>query len=180
MNFEDIRYWWEDLELRKKLEENQSIVILGLIIIILFSLGAVTCQMFGGRGGSFSQEVELVYFDLTNQTIKIVNHEYPAIPMSPLEGTEDVFMARVFSCEDCPEGKLKDGMTPDDLKANGMFVAWLERTDPNATEEMMMFGEGQEFRTLSSERWYNTSDPGYQQMMKAFSERCPRAYNCLP
>ena len=180
MGLEDIRYWWEDLELRKKLEENQSIVILGLLVIILFSLGLVTCQLMGGRQGSFSQEAELVYFDLTNQTIKIVDHEYPAPPTSPLDGTEDIFMARVFSCEELPEGTLKDGMTLDELKAKGMFVGWLERIDPEMSEEMAMFGEGQSYRTLENDRWYKTSEPGYEKIMKQFSARCPRAYNCVP
>lgn len=180
MNLEDIRYWWEDLELRKKLEENQSIVVIALLVVILFSLGLVTCQLLGGGRGSFSKEVDLVYFDVTNGTIKIVNHEYPEIPKSPLDGTDDVFMARVFSCENCPEGQLKDGMTVDDLKANNMFIGWLERTDPNATQEMLMLDEAKQYRTLAKDRWYKTSDPAYEKIMQAFNQRCDRAYPCMP
>lgn len=180
MSLEDIRYWFEDLELRKKLEENQSFVLIGLIFIIVFSLSLVVCQLTGGGSGSYSQEVKLVYFDLTNQTIRVVDHEYPAIPASPLEGTDDVFLASVYACEECPKGKIKDGMTMADLKAEGMFVAWLERYDPDVTEEMAMYGEGYLYRTLENDKWYKATDPGYDQIVRGLYERCPGARVCQP
>lgn len=180
MSLEDIRYWYEDLELRKKLEENQSFVLIGLICIIVFSLSLVVCQLTGGGAGSYSSEVKLVYFDLDSQTVRVVKHEYPAIPASPLEGTEDVFLASVYACEECPEGALKDGMSLADLEAEGMFIAWLERHDPDASEEMMMFGEGYQYRTVENDQWYKVTDKGYEQITRGVYDRCPQARICQP
>ena len=180
MSLENIRYWFEDLELRKKLEENQSFVLIGLICIIVFSLSLVVCQLTGGGPRSYSSEVELVYFDLTSNTIRVVEHEYPEIPKSPLEGTEDVFMASVYACEECPEGAIKDGMSLDDLKAEGMFIAWLERYDANVTEEMAMFGESYLYRTIESDKWYKATDPGYDKLVRGLYDRCPKASRCQP
>lgn len=180
MGLQEIRYWYEDLELRKKLEENQSIVLIGLIAIIVFSLGLVVCQLTGGGGGSYSGEVKLVYFDVGNQAIRIVDHEYPGIPASPLEGTEDVFMATVFACEDCPKGSIKDGMTLDDLKAEGMFIGWLERHDPSMTEEMAMFGEGYQYRSIEDDKWYGQDEQAFQEIASAPYNRCQTAQVCMP
>jgi hypothetical protein len=180
MGLQEIRYWFEDLELRKKLEENQSITIVALLVVILFCLSLVVCQLIGGGPGTSTTAVQLVYYDLDSKTIKIVAHEYPAQPTSPLEGTENVFMASVFACEECPEGQIKDGMSLEDLKAEGMFIAWLERIDPNMTEEMAMFGEGNSYRTLESDRWYKTSEKGYERINQKLNDRCARPYICRP
>lgn len=180
MGLQEIKYWFEDLRLGEKLEENQSIVLIGAISLIVVSLGLVVCQLTGGGPGSYSSEVQLVYFDTQSQTIRLVDHEYPAMPQSPLEGTENVFLASVYACEECPEGKLKDGMSQDDLKANGMFIAWLQRVDPDITEEMAMFGEGYEYRTLENDKWYMATDRGYEQIVSGLYERCPSARPCQP
>lgn len=180
MGLQEIRYWLEDLELRKKLEENQSITIISLLVVIIFCLSMVVCQFVGGGPGSMASEAKVVYFDLDSQTIKIVDHKYPAPLTSPLEGTENVFLASVYSCEECPDGKLKDGMTPEDLKAEGMFIAWLERIDPNITDEMAMFGEGHSYRTLESDRWYKTSEKGFEMINKKLVDRCARPWGCQP
>ena len=180
MGLEDIRYWFEDLELRQKLEENQSIVLVGLILVIVFSLGAVLCQLTGGGGGSYTAEVELVYFDLGAQTVRLIEHEYPAIPASPLKGTDNVFLATVFSCEECEKGKIKDGMTVEDLKANGMFIGWLERIPEDVDDELMLYGEGYEYRTVDNDRWYKLEEAGSQKIMQAPYEKCPTVQVCLP
>lgn len=180
MGLQEIKYWFEDLQLREKLEENQSILLLGAIGLIVVSLGMVVCQLVGGGSGSYSNEVQLVYFDMESQSIRLVDHEYPAMPKSPLEGTDNVFMASVYACEDCPKGKLKDGMSKEDLKANGMFIAWLERIDPDLSEEMAMFGEGYEYRSLDNDKWYKATDRGYEQIVNGLYKRCPTARICLP
>ena len=181
MDLQDIRYWLEDLELRKKLEENQSIVIGGLCVIILFSLGLVTCHLLGGPSqASYTNSVELVYFDTETKTIKLVEHEYPAIPASPLEGQENVYLASVYACEECPKGAIKDGMTLEEIEEEGMFIAWIERIDPNATDEMALFGEGYSYRLPDKDKWYSSSDPGYQKIIRELYERCPKARVCLP
>lgn len=180
MGLQEVKYWFEDLQLREKLEENQSIVLIAVVGLIVFSLSLVVCQLTGGGAGSYSSEVELVYFDTESQTIRVVDHKYPAMPQSPLEGTENVFLASVYACEECPKGKLKEGMTPEDLKANGMFIAWLEKVDPNISEEMAMFGEGYMYRTLENDKWYKATDRGYEQIVGALYDRCPTARICLP
>ncbi|MBX2851294.1 MAG: hypothetical protein KTR15_06075 [Phycisphaeraceae bacterium] len=180
MGLQEIRYWFEDLELRKKLEENQSVAVVGLLVVIIFCLGLVMCQLTGGGPGSSTREFKLVYFDVDSQTIKIVDHKGPAQAASPLEGTDNVFIASVFACEACPEGQIKDGMNLDDLKAEGMFIAWLERIDPNMTDEMAMFGEGRSYRTLENDRWYKTTEKGYELINKRLLDRCPKARICRP
>lgn len=180
MGLEEIRYWLEDLQLRKKLEENQSMVLIGLICLIVISLSLIVCQLTGGGANNYSSTVKLVYFDLGNQAIRVVDHEYPAIPASPLKGTTDVYLASVFACEDCPQGQIKDGMSLDDLKANGMFIGWLERYDPEATEEMMVFGQSSSFRTIESDRWYNPTEKGYEAINQRLYARCPQPQICLP
>lgn len=179
MSLQNLRDWYEDLELRQKIEENQSIIVIALIAVIVCCLGLVTCQMFGG-GASYSSEVKLVYFDTENQSVRLVDHEYPAIPTSPLEGTTDVFLATVFACEECPQGKIKDGMTLEDLKANGMFVGWLEKVDPQMDEESAMYGEGYFYRSIDSDRWYKATDKGYQTINNRVYEKCQNARPCLP
>lgn len=180
MGLQEVRYWLEDLELRKKLEENQSIVIVGLLVVIIFCLGLVVCQVTGGGPSTTASEVTLVYFDLDSQTIKLVEHQYPALPASPLEGTDNVFIASVFACEECPEGAIKDGMNLEDLKAEGMFIGMLERIDPNITEEMAMFGEGYSYRSIEDDRWYKPTENGYQQLNNKIFTRCPKARICRP
>ncbi|MFK7789546.1 MAG: hypothetical protein AB8C95_08675 [Phycisphaeraceae bacterium] len=179
MNLQDLRDWYDDLELRNKLEENQSIVVVGLIGLIIFSLVLVTCQMVGG-GGSVSSEVKLVYFDVSNQSIRLVDHEYPAIAQSPLDGTTDVYLATIFSCEECEKGAIKEGMSLEDLKAKGMFVGWLEKIDPEMSEEMAMFGEGRLYRTVENDRWYKPTERGYEVINTRVYEKCARARPCMP
>ncbi len=180
MSLQDLRDWYDDLELRQKLEENQSMVIVGLLVLIVFCLGLVMCQLFGGGPGSYSNEVELVYFDTADQSIRIVEHTYPALPQSPLEGTTDVFLASVFGCEECPKGQIKDGMTLEDLKANGMFIGWLEQIDPDINDEMAMFGEGYMYRSVDDDRWYKPTDKGYEELNKRVYDKCATARICLP
>ncbi|MGB0766636.1 MAG: hypothetical protein ACPGYV_02880 [Phycisphaeraceae bacterium] len=180
MDLQDIRYWFEDLDLRNKSEEYKPFIILGLCLVIVFCLSLVLCQLTGGGSGSFSNEVRLVYYDTTNQIIKLVDHEYPAIPQSPLEGTTDIFLASVYGCEDCPQGTIKDGMTRAELKDKGMFIGWLERIDPTANDEMMLYEQGYEYRLVEGATWYNATDPGYQKIIEDLYNRCPNARPCLP
>lgn len=180
MSLQDLKYWIEDLEIRKKLEENQSIVVIGLIALIIVSLGLIVCQMTGGGSGAISTKVKLVYYDLGNQKIRVVDHKYPDIPSSPLTGTTDVYLASVYACEECPPGTLKDGMSLSDLKENGMFIGWLERIDPEATENTVMFGEGYKYRTIEVDQWYSVSDKGFEMINRKVFERCPTARICLP
>ena len=180
MGLQEIRYWLEDLELRKKLEENQSIAVIALLAVIIFCLVLVTCQLTGGGSGPSTSEVELVYFDLESQTIKIVEHQYPEQPSSPLTGTDNVFLTRVYSCKECPDGQVKDGMSLEDLKAEGMFIAWLEKIDPNMTDQMAMMGEGYSYRTVENDRWYTPADKSYAAINKRLFSECPRAWTCKP
>lgn len=180
MRLQDIRYWFEDLELRRKLESNQPILLVSLIILIIFSLCLVVCQLAGGGQTSSSREVKLVYYDLGRQAIRIVEHQYPGIPASPLAGTDDVYQATVFACEECPKGTIKDGMTLDDLQAEGMFIGWIERHDPEMTDEMAMLGKGYQYRTLETDRWYGQSDPGFQVISEKPYQRCQSARICIP
>ncbi|MEM9344996.1 MAG: hypothetical protein AAGB26_00120 [Planctomycetota bacterium] len=180
MSLEDIKYWFEDLELRKKLEENQSVVLIALILVIVVSLSMVFCHLVGGGARSYSGTVDLVYFDLESETVRIVKHEYPDTPASPLKGTDNVYLASVYSCKECPKGQIKDGMTLDDLKANGMFVAWIERIEPNITDELALSGQAYAYRTLEDETWYAGIEQGYDKVYQKMNRRCEGAWICLP
>eukprot|EP00752_Nemacystus_decipiens_P015030 g13386.t1 len=143
-------------------------------------LGLVFCQLTGG-GGSFSQDVKLTYFDVDSQTIRLVDHSYPDIPASPLEGTDNVFLAIVFSCEECEKGKIKDGMSPEDLKDNGMFIGWLERAPDGPDDEATArYGEGYLYRSLDNDRWFRDIDTGGQKIMQMPYDRCQNARVCTP
>ena len=124
--------------------------------------------------------VKLVYFDTEAQSIRLIDHTYPAMPKSPLKGTSDVYLAAVFRCKDCPRGMLKDGMTLEELEKKGMFVGWLEKIDPNVSEEMAMFGEGYAYREVDGTKWYKETDRGYDQINSKIYDRCDNARICLP
>ena len=180
MGVQEFRDWLSDLELREKLQENQSVLAVVLILVIVLCLSLVMCQLFGGGSGSYSNEVKLVYFDTANKTVRVIDHEYPDMPASPLAGTDNTFLASVYACDDCPKGKIKDGMTLAELEAEGMFVAWLERIDPNATPEMAMFGSDRTYRRVTDQRWYRSDEQGYAQMNKELQARCARSVYCIP
>ena len=179
MDLKDIQYKIEDLELRKKIEGHRPFIFLGLLFVIVLCLGLAVCQLTGGRSNA-SRKAELVYFDLSSQTIRIVEHQYPATPASPLPGTTDVFLARVYACEDCPEGVIKDGMTTADLESNGLFIGYLERYAPEPEEKPLMYAGGASYRALDNDQWHELASQGYDQLIADVYKRCPKAKMCHP
>ena len=175
MGLKDIRYRLEDLELGKKIEGHRPFVAAGLLLVIVLCLSMVFCHLNGG-GGKAPREVELLYFDLSSKTIRLVEHHYPAMPTSPLPGTTDVFLARVYACEDSPEVVIKEGMTIEDLETNGLFIAYLEREDPEPKEE----SDGLIYRAMDNDQWYEPTDKGFEQLIAAIYERCPKAKRFNP
>lgn len=176
MHIDDIRDFCQDL--REKLAKNQLLTAGLLLLILIASLGLITYHFTSS--GIRPAEVKLVYFDLKSQTIQIVNHTYPDMPASPLEGTDDVFIASVYACDPKPDGTIKDGMTLEDLKANGMFIAKLEKIDPDVTGEAAIFGKGTSYRTLTDEAWHETDSPGHKAIQRMLKSRCPKPHRCYP
>lgn len=179
MGLQDIRYWLEDRKGRKKTEGYQPYVVVGLLLVIVLCLSMVVCHFTGGPGNA-SDKVELLYFDLSSQTIRIVEHQYATAPDSPLPGTTDVFLARVFGCKDCPEGVIKEGMTIEDLQSNGLFIGYLERYAPEPEEKPLMYSGGASYRALDNDQWYELASQGYDQLIANVYKRCPKAKMCHP
>lgn len=180
MNLQGLRDWYQDLELRDKIEENQSLVIVGLVALIVFCLALSMCQVMGGGGSAARIDVQLAYVDLDSQSIRVVDHTYPEIPASPLEGTDNVFLATVFSCEECPSGAMKDGMSLQDLSNSGLFIGWLIKRDPSASRDDVARGEGDLYRSVAEDRWYTAGDQGFTALTEAVYRRCSTARECLP
>lgn len=179
MGLQDILDWLEDHKQRKKTEGQPPYVVVGLLLVIVLCLGMAFCHLTGGRSNA-SRPVELVYFDLSSQTIRLVEHQYAAAPDSPLPGTTDVFLARVFGCKDCPEGLITEGMTIEDLESNDLFIGYLERYAPEPEEKPLMYAGGASYRSLDNDQWYELSSEGYDQLIADVYKRCPKAKMCHP
>lgn len=179
---EDARDWVKDLELREKLNDNPIYVASGLGIVVFFCLMLVVCHFTGG--GPRSVEVKLVYYDVSNKTIRIVKHDSIDPIASPLEGTDNVFRAHVFACKECPKGALKDGMTLAELKEQGMFIGYLERYDPQSEgqsdPDALAGGAGLSYRTLDSEEWVDENSTKIRAVLGAPANKCLEARPCRP
>lgn len=177
---EDLRDWFKDLDIREKLNENPIVMVAGVGVVLLLCLSVIFCQLVDT--GSSSVKVKYVYFDDASKSIRVVEFKLPEeLPTSPLEGTDNVYMATVFSCEDCPKGSVKDGMTLAELEAAGMYIGWLSRIDPGKESQGAMLGEdGYDYRRLDEEVWHKEFTPEVDKIRKEATSKCEKSMVCWP
>lgn len=180
MGFQELRYKMQDFDLRGKLNDNPMVMVTGLTLLIITCFSLIICHFSGG--GSVSNKAKLIYFDTKKQQIRVVEHEYPELPASPLEGEEGVYLAAVFSCVDQEPGAVKEGMTLEDLQANDMFIGWLEQSDGDAMDADIAFEETYlyKYRMLDGDKWYSIDEPGFRAIQTWPYEKCADAVRCRP
>ncbi|MFI4860724.1 MAG: hypothetical protein ACIAXF_08605 [Phycisphaerales bacterium JB063] len=153
---------------REFFNNNPAIVTGASVLVLVLCLAAIACSLFGGLPSSGSGSVQLIYYDMSNNTIKLVPSSDR--PGSPLAENEQAFRCFVMTCGEC--GKIEEGMTADDIIANGMFISHLQ-TFPTA--DRMMGPGGMEDDTqvlmLSDEnpQWYSMSSQDGMDIMRAVS-----------
>jgi len=122
----------------------------------------------------------VIYYDVDQQTIRLVEHDPSAgPPASPMPGTDNVFVASVWYCGDAKGASLEDGMTRSALEDAGLFIAWLERDDPDTpandyvTRPMLL-------RTLENPRWQKSETPAVIEILDSPLDRCEDAAQYVP
>ncbi|XAL99655.1 hypothetical protein OT109_19005 [Phycisphaeraceae bacterium D3-23] len=154
---------------REFFNNNPAIVTGGAVLVLVLCLAAIACSLFGGIGPSGSNSVQLIYYDMSSDTIKLIpSSERPG---SPLADNDQVFRCFVLACGEC--GKIKDGMTNEELQAEGMFVSHLQ-TFPNVDRMMEPGGMGEDdtqVLMLADETplWFSMSSPDGMEIMRAVS-----------
>jgi hypothetical protein len=163
---------------REFFNNNPAVVTGGAVLVLVICLTLISCQLFGlGGGGASDQKV--VYYDLSTDKLMLLNATDR--PASPLEDNANAFRAMIHACGEC--GKIKDGMSQQELEDAGMFVAYLMEIP---TREDMQMGPGGmmgiQYLTLETREWYpEQSQEGQAIMVNAFT--CPdgsRAVICQP
>ena len=161
--------------LREKLEDNQAAVVIGAAVLILASVTLLVVQLAGGGPPAIATQATVVYYDLDQQTIKLVEHDTSAgPPASPMSGTENVFIASVWYCGGDGGVSLTDGMTLQKLEDAGFFIAWLEKEDPS-TQADEYITRPMQFRTLDNPAWQKGETPAVLAILESPLNRCEDA-----
>lgn len=149
------------MSLRETLNNNPAAVTGGAVVVLLLCLFMVYCQLTGG--GTSDYTAQLIYYDVANKQIKLVEWKEGPQPNSPLDGSPDVYEATLFSCGECPEGPdgITDGMTLEDVKAKGMYPGWITKRDPNTEAEAFM-NPTMMCQPFGSNRWYQAASSAWQ------------------
>ena len=137
---------------RDTLNNNPAVVTAGAAVLLLLCLLLVVCQFTGGGGPVTSTERYLVYYDVSNQKIQLILAPYGEEPDSPLPDNPNAFEAAVLTCGEPDGGKLKDGMSLEELKAAGMSIGWISRRDPGTISEPIS-NPSYQSRTLDKNTW---------------------------
>lgn len=156
--------------LRDTMNNNPAAVTGAAVVVLLLCLVLVYCQFTGG--GTPSGKAQIIYFDVESQTIKLVPLDYENPPNSPLDDSPSSFEAMVFSCTECPEDGLVDGMSLKDLEAKGMFIGWLQKRDPDSIPDPS-FNASVQFRTLNSKTWYPGDSERWRSIEEKIQQNCP-------
>lgn len=169
--------------LRETMNNNPAVVTGGAVVILLLCLFLVYWQFSGGSGSS-NVTAQLIYYDVANDKLKLMEWDSGPYPDSPPPGMTDVYEAVLLSCGECPEGPdgIVDGMTPEQIKAAGMFVGWLYRRAPG-TEPDPMVNESMEARPLKGSTWIKVASKQWVDLEEKLRRQCPRgdyAYECYP
>lgn len=162
-------------QLREKLEDNAMAVKIGAGVLILLSLVFIVVNMAGGGGPSVQTQTTVIYYDVDQKVIKLVEHDTSAgPPSSPMNGTENVFIASVWYCDEGKDADVSDGMALADLEAEGLFIAWLEKADPAAKADEYN-ARPMMYRKLDSENWSKGETPAVMKIIESPLERCQDA-----
>lgn len=136
---------------REFFNNNPAVVSGAAVLVLVLCLGAISCSLFGwGGAGGGSKNVQLVYYDLSNDSLKLVRAQDRL--GSPLVGTE-TYLGYVMSCGEC--GEINEGMTRAELEAGGMYIAYLQTLPESDGMSRELMLEGQvEIYDFASEGWY--------------------------
>lgn len=166
--------------LREKLDDNRPAVMIGAGVLIVLSLIWLVVRLSGGGAPTLPTQATAVYFDLDQQTIRLIEHDTSTgPPASPMAGTDNVFIASVWYCGDAQGVSLTDGMTLAALEDAGLFIAWLERDDPDTpanayvTNPILM-------RTLENPVWQKGESPAGLAIIESPLDRCEDAAQYVP
>ena len=151
-------------------------VVLLLALIFVFLRGG----LLGGGGSAGTTQV--IYYDVANKQIKLVAHDRDSFPNSPLDGSPQIYEAVLLACGECPEDKIVDGMSLEDIKAAGMYLGWLNKRDPG-TDTDPSFNPSMQFRSLQSPKWVSASSEAGFKLQDQLQRKCPGkeyAKECYP
>jgi len=163
-------------DLRDKLEDNKPVVLGAAGLLILLSIVYLIVSMFTGGGNAPGTKATLIYFDLAGQKVQLVDFDASSgeLPATPLSAGAEVFLASVWSCGESSDAKLTDGMTLSELEAAGLFIAWLEKEDPNGA--INEFGtRPMLYRTLSQPKWVKADTAQSLAIIESPYDKCPDA-----
>ena len=169
-------------ELREKLEDNRPMVMIGAGVLIALSLIWLIVRLSGGGGAAtLPTQATVIYYNVDQQTIQLVEHDTSTgPPVSPMAGTDNVFVASVWYCGDAKDASLEDGMTLAALEDAGLFIAWLERDDPDNTSANEYVTDPVLLRTLDNPAWHKGESPAGLTIIQTPLDRCEDAANYVP
>ena len=160
------------MSLRDKLNNNPAAVTTGAVVLLLIAVSILVYVLFFKGGGRGTGTEQVIYYDVKNNTIKLVDRPgADPYPDSPLEGSPDVYMATIFACGEC--GEITDGMTAEQLKQNGMFIAYIHKRDPGTpfdpeTNPTSMY------RPLETSNWFPSAGDRWYPVLEKIQSRCPK------
>lgn len=163
-------------DLRDTLDEKKPIVIGAAGLLILLSIVYLVVSMFTGGGNAPGTKATLIYFDVAGQKVQLVDFDASSgeLPATPLTAGAEVFLASVWYCGDSSDAKLSDGMALSELEAAGLFIAWLEKVDPNGA--VNEFGtRPMLYRTLSQPKWVKAETAQSLAIIESPYDKCPDA-----
>jgi|GEM_PF-2402696 len=183
----DWKYWLyrkgidvDRFSLRDVLNDNPNAVLIGAAAIVLVCVSLVVCHFSGGGAPSGNFKYNVTYYDTTNRVIRIVEIDSnDGMYRSPMDGTTDVFEAIIYSCGEQPKGLLRDGMSLQELEEKGLFIGWLQKTEPvkggQSSSPDFMEIDSITYRRLDGTRWYKDSSPEMNKIFNAPYEKCKNA-----
>ena len=167
--------------LRETMNNNPAAVTGGAAVLLLLALLWLGKGLVFG-GGSDGGTQQIIYYDVANKQIKLVDYDSKTYPNSPLDGSPETYEAALLACGECPEDKIVDGMSLEDIKAAGMYVGWISRRDPGSDPEPD-FNPSMQFRSLQSPKWVSASSEAGFKLQDQLQRKCPgkeHANQCYP
>ncbi|NBC11175.1 MAG: hypothetical protein GVY24_05485 [Planctomycetes bacterium] len=184
------------MSIRETMNNNPAMVTIGAVVVLVLCLGAIMCQVrepSGGQGGA----VQLYFLDEGTGMLFTAESKQqpPIVAPSDTGGSTSGVRAHVLSCGDCP-GNL-DGLTREEVQAQGAFIGYLEKYTPEAKAamEQAMSGEepdiaimyemdkGKLMRMPDSDQWIDANSERAVDVHIANREQCPgdvRPRQCFP
>lgn len=153
------------MSLREKLNNNPQIATGGAVVVLLLCLMLIYCQFSGG-----SRSAKLLYFDLETNQVKLVDFKAGDTLATPLAGTQ-IYQVTIFSCTECKE--IKDGMTLEELKAEGMFPGYVIRLPEAGVADPDLMSSN-EIRLIDGpDTWVNADTERGGKLVQQAQSQCP-------